>query len=483
MAHKIKDFEKGLIAACLQDSKIVERAMMAKIKPHHFKDRDCGIIFDIIGQLTREGAEVNPKTIGMSVGFRTDIEKRHKDVLKSKISSYSKDNVDITEFSIMTMVEKRRVTDITSSIGDIIDRIHEGTSSADELEKELSHLVKSISAKGDKIDLGEYNTLDAWRERVETRRQMRQAMEEGGAGYLKLAGYLTVFKDYFPNGFPPQTITSVAGMTNVGKSHMMNAFAYMSILPENACNTLYIISENRRIETESRLDSIMSGEDSQEVAKGEESRVQEKIFKRQKKDGWGRLFTCKVTVGKFDKSTIETAMDFIREHYGVTINVLVIDSPDHMVPEGMSERAFGWEKKGGVYNDIKALADDYNLPIITSVPSQAATEGKSDVGNANVAGSYDIARMVDNMIMFLHSPQDDLLNRRRVKVTKLRGAALDAQIIALRLKSDLTYTVWRELDEETDEPMDGENESQSSKFVSKFTKAGFSVVYDDEDED
>lgn len=481
MNHKIKDFEKGLIAACLQDHKIVERAIMAKIKPKHFKDRDCRIIFEIITSLSKEGSEVNTKTISMTTSLRTDIEDRHKDVIKSKVKSYSSDTVDIAEFSIKTMIEKRRITDITSSIGEVVDRIHDGVASADDLEAELSLLMKSLSSKGDTIDLGEYNTLDSFRERVTERNLMAKAMEDGGTGYFRLAGYLNVFADYFPQGFPPQTITTIAGMTNVGKSHMMNAFAYMSILPENACNTLYIISENRRIETESRLDAIMSGEAASEIAKGNPSDIHEKIFKRQKKHGWGRLFTCKVTVGKFDKLTIEAAMDFIHENYGAKVNVLVIDSPDHMTPVGLGDRAMGWERKAGVYNDIKSLADTYNLPVITSVPSQAATEGKADVSSANVAGSYDIARLVDNMIMFLHSPQDELLNRRRLKVTKLRGAAMDGRIISLRLKEDLTYTEWRELDETTDEQMN--DDGTESTYISKFRRAGFAVTRGDEEID
>jgi len=480
MTHKIKDFEKGLIAACLQDRKILDRAVMARVKPQHFKDRDCKIIFDVITNLAKEGSEVNFKTVSMTVSLRTDIEDRHKDVIKSKVKSYSTDEVDIAEFSIKTMIEKRRVTDITSAIGEIVDRIHDGSASADELENELSFLIKSLSAKGESIDLSEYNTLEAWQSRVAERQLIQQAITDGGSGYFRLAGYLNVFEDYFPMGFPPQTITTVGGMTNVGKSHMMNAFAYMSIMPENACNTLYIISENRRIETESRLDSIMSGQSADVIARGEPSVVHEKLFKRQRKKGWGRLFTCKVTVGKFDKSTIEAAIDFIQEHYSAKINVLVIDSPDHMAPVNVSAKAVSWEKKAAVYNDIKSLADEYNLPVITSVPMQAATEGKADVSSANVAGSYDISKLVDNMIMFLHSPQDDLLNRRRLKVTKLRGAVMDGKIIALRLKPDLTYTVWRELDETTDEQID---EEPVTNFISKYTRAGFSVTRgDDEDE-
>ncbi len=478
MAHKIKDYEKGLVAACLQNEKLVDRAIRARIKPGHFKDRDCAIIFEIITSLHKQGAEVNGKSVGMSVNLNTEIEDRHRDVIKSKVGAYSKDEVDITEFSFQVMVEKRRVMDMTRSMGEIVDKIYEGQATADELEKEISRMMKVISDKGSEMDLAEYNTVESWRDRVEDRRQTRQAMEEGGSGYLKLAGYLTVFEDYFQLGFPPQTITGVAGMTGVGKSHMMNAFAYMSILPENACNVLYLISENRRIETESRLDAIMLGEDINELFTDDPPESKEKIFKRQRKKGWGRLFTCKVTVNKFDRTTIEAAMEFIEDQYQAKINVLIIDSPDHMISANVNDRSNGWEKKSAVYDDIKGLADEYCMPVITSVPMQASTEGKADVSSANVAGSYNISKMVDNLIMFLHSPQDDLLNRRRLKVTKLRGAPLDGRIISLRLKSDLTYTEWKELDESTDEPIE-----DSRNFVSKFKKAGYGVEYERDDEE
>lgn len=474
------DYEKGLIGVCLQNRAMLDRAFRAKVTEAHFNDKDCAYLFKIMIDLDKAGSEVNLKTVLMSLGLKKDIEKKRREILESKAKNYANTDIDFKEFSINTMVEKRRFFDIARSVLSITEHIYNNTATADDLEKELNQVAKLASNKGAEIDASEYTTIKSWNERVALRHALNKSAEQEGAGYLKVAGYLDFLKEYFPLGFPPQTLTGVSGMTGVGKSHFMNAFAYMAILPENACNVLYFISENRRIETESRLDSIMLGRTYASLyTEAEVDPSAEEVFKKQKKNGWGRLFTSKVVVDRFDINTITETLEYVQEKYSVKIDVVIIDSPDHMVP---TEPIFKMnEKKAAVYKDIKALADERSLVLIVSIPQKAGSVGKSDISSEDVGGSYDIPRILDNLIMFLYCTQDDFLHRRRIKVTKLRGNSLDGKIIPLRLKNDLTYTLWQELESDTDEPLEGIDIDEEGKikfnptFESQFTEEEIDV--------
>jgi len=465
------DYEKGLIAACLQDTELFKRTARAKVTHSHFRDKDCSYLFKVMTDLAQQGSEVNEHTVLMSVSLKKDIEKKHKDILTSKVKSYANQSLDFKQFSINTMVEKRRMFDIMRNLVAVTEKIHNHTATADELEKELSRLAKDASNSGQEIDVVEYNTINSWNYRVAERHAISLSAESDGAGYLKVAGYLDFLADYFPLGFPPQTLTGVSGMTGVGKSHFMNAFAFMSIMPVNACNVLYFISENRRIETESRLDSIFLERTYASLyTEAQSDPVAEEVFANQKKKGWGRLFTSKVVVDRFDINTIEQTIEFVEESFGTKISVIIIDSPDHMVP---STQVFKMnERKAAVYKEIKAMADSKSLVMIVSIPQKAGSVGKSDISSDDVAGSYDIPRILDNLIMFLHCTQDDFLHRRRIKVAKLRGNALDGKIIPLRLKNDLTFTLWEELNDHTDEPIEGLTMGEDGKLK-------FSPVFED----
>jgi hypothetical protein len=470
-----KGYEKGLVSACIQDTEFLERAVRAKVKPTHFTDKDCGIVYRIASELLEQGSEVNESTLCQSVSLLQEFEDRHKRVLVSKIRDMANSDVDTKNFSHNVMVEKRRVLDFTRELLSITDKISSGRVTADELEADFARASKAGSNKGEELDVVEYNTVERWRDRVVERQAISNSMEQDGTGYLRITDTMAYLRPYFPLGLPPQTITGVSGMTGVGKSHMMNAFAFMAIQPENCCNVLYFISENRRIETESRLDAVLLERTYIELYAGAgRDPFAEAMFAKQKSE-WGRLFTCKVTVTQFDAQTIEVAVDMMKEKFGVRPDVIVIDSPDHMEPVFSGGKGtLHWQRKSAVYNEIKSLADRMDVPVITSIPQPSSTEGKNDVSSADVAGSYDISKMVDNLIMFLHSAADDLLSRRRIKVTKIRGAATDGKIIPLRLRNDLRFVEWEELTEATDEPI----RAQENETMRRFT-----IVPDDIEEE
>jgi hypothetical protein len=73
---------------------------------------------------------------------------------------------------------------------------------------------------------------------------------------------------------------------------------------------------------------------------------------------------------------------------------------------------------------------------------KASSVGQSSVKSEDVGGSYDIARICDNLLMFNVDPEDRLLNRGKIQVTKARDNSTDNKIIYFYFENTHRLLPW-----------------------------------------
>lgn len=288
------------------------------------------------------------------------------------------------------------------------------------------------------VDVKLYNSFSAWEERKDARVEAQKHLGNS----IMMTGNLSIFDKAFKRGFEPATITVFGGNTGVGKSLMLLNVAKEAISPRNKLNGLFVIAENREIESTSRLDAVLLDRDYNFLWPDEETKDREGDMLFSSMDDWGKLYVVKFQVGHFNAEDIRSIFEDFFKVNGVEPQFLIIDSPDHMNPIKWSPKLN--ERKGEVYLDLKNICDDYGIPVIGSLPMQASAAKKKTLSAEDGAGSYDIAKIADNAVFFASTDEDELLNRRTLHVVKNRGGQVFKDPFYFKLKNSLVLEPWDE---------------------------------------
>ena len=280
---------------------------------------------------------------------------------------------------------------------------------------------------------------------------------------------LSPFKKYFTRGFQPEEVIAIGGPTYAGKSILLTNFIRLAAHPKNGMNVLYVFAENRYVQAASRLDSIILNENYQVLYENAlENRTGGKFFRKAKEKGWGQIIMAKVQPKKFTADTIDSMIEEIEMDLGIKIHVLAIDSPDH---QEARDRQDAWHQgKGQVYYENKQLTMERGLINISTLPMKASSVKKESVQNEDAAGSYDISRVCDDMIMFNKSDTDQMLNRATIQVTKNRDGVTDSKKNYFHFDPSLRLIPW---DEAFDSKISPEEDPDQIVYKIKKFKEGY----------
>lgn len=435
-------YEKQLISSIIQDpTTMMRKVQRSRIQPKHLSGKPERYFLSKFMELTGEGSEITLLSVTETVLHDIKLDKKIRQVYVNIAEDYSKAELDSVNFSINFLTQKRKDYELERLLNDSFESYSSDESSKEVLESMMLQ-IKRINTGADSYELTEYTSEEQW----ESRKAKRLQTANAASSSIQFYGELKWLAKYFPRGFEAATITNVGGNTGVGKSMLLNNIARIATMPPNSLNGLYIISENKKILTESRLDATFLNRkyDRLYLKNLEKDEAGDNFFKDSKKNGYGKLFTAKVTIKKFDARTIETFLDEMIE-MGCPADFVIIDSPDHMLPSESS--MITHEKKALVYEDIKALCDEkggYNIPFITSLPMKASAAKLKKVSAEDAGGAYAISQIADNQIFFYKSEEDIMLGRRRCEIVKIRDGFMDGEMLYLKLTDELRFVDWEE---------------------------------------
>lgn len=462
--------EKILVAACLKDPETLRRAIRSKLKPHHIEDKVASYLYAASLDISKD-SPVSQEILFEYVRLDRKLDDKQKSFYVRSVEDFFSMDTSGSSFTLKKISEKVKEKELAITLRDSIDRVLQGNQ-VDGVLDELHQKVSALKAVEEAYEI--YDYWQDWKERKAERLQVESSL----GNCLKLGLNLHPFARYFKRGFQAQEITAIGGPTYAGKSVMLSNFIHLAINPFNGLNVLYIFAENKKVQAASRLDAIVLDRDYDNLfinalkdPRGDE------LFRDSAKAGYGGMKIAKVIPNEFDAITIKSMIDDCRAE-GFFPDVVAIDSPDHQVP--IQKTNSSWQAKSAVYWENKALATKEEIIMLCTLPMKASSKRADKVEAEDAAGSYDIARIADNLIFFSMKPEDRLLSRASLQVVKNRDGAIDDKIIHFKFTNSLRLVPWEdamagmeEVDEETGEVTASNRTyklSDPNTFDSKFSR-------------
>jgi archaellum biogenesis ATPase FlaH len=429
------DYESILLSACIKDIHLFKKARRADIGKHFFTDKYQRFIYSALDQLV-DFDYYDVETIKAYIYESREVEDSFKhgclDTLKELVIIDSSN----ADFSYDVLKNKSHEKEMNMLLNKAAKMVL-AKEPVKEVFEEMSLLSGKISTSRSAYEA--YAYYDGWQSRKSERVEV--ISEENKS--LKFVENLSPFKNYFTRGISKEEITAIGGPTYAGKSIMLSNFINMAANPINGLNVMYVFAENRAIQALSRLDSIFLDRDYENLFVTSSDSRGDRFFLNAKQEGWGDLMAFKVTPGAFNVNDIKAMIDECRSR-GFVPDVLAVDSPDHQI--SVKNLKDSWQVKGQVYWELKALAEAEKLILLTSLPMKASSVKNTAPRSEDVAGSYDISRIVDNLILFNVNPDDSILGRVNVVVTKNREGRVDNKDIQFRVKNSLKVQPWDEFE-------------------------------------
>jgi hypothetical protein len=460
------NFEKTLVAGCLQDENILKKAIRARLKPAHLEEKVHRYLYGVATEVYKFGP-VTKDVVLEYIRLDSNLEDKVRAIYLHSVSDYFSADIASANFTLANISKKIKEKEVARIVTDVVDRIG-NNAPIEEVIEDLHYY--SAALRNTKV---EYEIYDYW-EDWDKRRSERLEIELESNRSLRMDLNMSPFKKYFPRGWQSKDITAIGGVTGVGKSVLLSNLIRLAIHPCNGLNAVYIFAENKKVQAASRLDAVLldRGYDNLFLNVASDPRGEE-FFKGPGKDGYGNLKIVKVVPGEFDAMTIKAILDECREE-GMAPDIVFIDSPDHAEP--VAKVSAYWEKKGKVYWELKALADNEDVIMVTTLPMKPSSAKADSVSAEDGAGSYDISRICDNLIFFAVQKEDRFLGRASLKVTKSRDKGIDDAIISFKFTNSLRLIPWDEVAEGV-KKKDGElvykikdYEELEESFKDKFNK-------------
>jgi replicative DNA helicase len=248
----------------------------------------------------------------------------------------------------------------------------------------------------------------------------------------------------------------ITAPTGVGKSHMLvNLGAAAVKKGKNVIHYTFELTENA---TGLRYDSNICMIPSNEVPERSEE-VREAYSEM---EGLGRIIIKEYPTGTATVQTLRSHIEKLSLK-GFIPDLLVIDYADIMRSSRQYESMRHELKK--VYEDLRNLAMEKNIPIWTASQSNRDSASSDIVGLENMSESYGKAQVADVVVSISRKPAEKASGLGRLYIAKNR-AGRDGILFPIKLNTAMSmFSVIENADEMTLEEAKGKNESDIKKVL------------------
>ena len=248
----------------------------------------------------------------------------------------------------------------------------------------------------------------------------------------------------------------ITAPTGVGKSHMLvNLGAAAVKKGKNVIHYTFELTENA---TGLRYDSNICMIPSNEVP--DRSDEVKEIYEETK--GLGRLIIKEYPTGEASAQTLRSHIDKLTLK-GFMPDLLVIDYADIMRSSRKYDSMRHELKK--VYEDLRNLAMEKNIPIWTASQSNRDSASSDIVGLENMSESYGKAQVADVVISISRKPTEKASGMGRIFIAKNR-AGRDGIVFPIKLNTAMSrFSVVENAEEMTLNEAKSKNESDIKKVL------------------
>lgn len=420
------------------------RKVLPYIKTEYFQNRNEKVIFDIIlSYFNKYNRLPSLQTILIDLENYNKINDEQFKEIKIILESLQLDNdhseqwlIDQTEFFCK---DKAIYLALMESIEIIDDKNNNKSRGA--IPKILSDAI-SISFDS---NIG-HELLDDWEKRYDYYHTKEN----------RISFDLEILNKITQGGLPNKSLTVIMAPPYGGKSLFLNSFAAYNL--QEGKNVLYITLELSEESIAQRIDANLLDVPISEIVNLEKHIYENKIQAIRNKTK-GKLIIKEYPAASAGSSNFRYLLNELKVKKNFIPNIIYIDylniCASSRLKAGVGFNMYSYIK--AVCEELRGLATEFDLPIVTATQTNRAGVGNSDPEMTDVAESFSVAATAD--LMFALVCNDQMQEENKIMVKQIKNRYNDINIYKRfflgidRLKFKL-YDVDEMLDNESGEIID-----------------------------
>jgi replicative DNA helicase len=434
------------------------RKVIPFLRTEYFQERTDKVLFDIISDYVKKYSTFpTVQTVAIELSIKDGVEADDFEEAKAFLSEITKEDVNIdwlTDTAESWCKERAVYNAIVEASKIVSDKT--GKMSRDGIPK----LLEDALAVSFETNIG-HDYLEDWEDRFDYYHD----------DTLRLPFHIEYLNKITGGGIPPKTLSVILAGTGVGKSMFMCDLAAHHLMAGK--NVLYITLELSEEMVSERIDANLMDTDLDLIGSISKEAFSGKIGKMKSKT-IGKLIVKEYPTMGAGAANFRYLLNELKMKKGFVPDVIYID----YINICQSTRFKGGPSASmGTYNIIKMVAEelrglavDYNVPVITATQTNRGGFTSTDLGLEDTAESFGLPATADFMIALSEDEELRLMNQIQAKQLKnrFRDVNKDRKFIMGVTKSKMRFN---DIEPSAQRNLDSSGQKEQPK-PDRFTPAG-----------
>lgn len=402
-----EELERDLFVSFVQDKKIFA-SFHEDIESHYFTDKNNEKLFKVFNFYFKKYKHIPTLNQTKSLIAKAQKSISNKEELSEYVDGIFKNPILTTheiqylEDSLRTFIKRSKVK---TAILESIDLLEDPKQFM-----KIDSLIRNAILWKDNVSLGTNMTNVV--ERYERTKEMFEHVV--GTPWPSLNKYLS-------GGFMNKTLTCIFAGSSIGKSIALDNAAQYAY--EHGFNVLEITLEMSEEIKGLRIDSSLTNKDLKSLVENNEDSI--KIWNSHK-DKKNKFFIKEYPSSTISAQHIENYLYKLEVYEDFKPDILFVDYAGLMLPTGANKNSL-YEAGGAVMEDLRALAINYNIPVVTAdqLKREAINMPIDELDESFIADSDRKRRNIDNGIIIASVPEERAAGVSGWKIIKNRNGDKD----------------------------------------------------------
>ncbi|AIX21499.1 DNA primase-helicase [Synechococcus phage ACG-2014f] len=397
---------ENLILRSLSHSEGFSRKVIPFIKPDYFHDNAEKVLFEEIAQyIVKYNSNVTVQALSIEVEQRTDLSDSDVKTIRTILDDF--DAVTGTDEWMIDSTEKWCKKQA------IYNALMESVSIANgDSQTKAEDAIPSILSEALGVSF-DSNVGHDYIENAEDRWEYYHQKEDKIPFDIDLLNAIT------KGGLPNKTLNIALAGTGVGKSLFMCHVAASSLMQGK--NVLYITAEMAEEKIAERIDSNLLNVNIKDLSELPKQMFEKKIDAVSKKTQ-GSLVIKEYPTASAHSGHFKSLLNELKLKKNFTPDIIFIDylniCASSRIRAGANANSYTLVKS--IAEEIRGLAVEFNVPIVSATQTTRSGYGNSDVGITDTSESFGLPATADLMIALISTEELEGLGQIMVKQLKNR---------------------------------------------------------------
>ncbi len=397
---------ENLILRSLSHNERFSRKVIPFIRPDYFHDNAERVLFEEIAQyIVKYNSNVTIQALGIEVESRTDITDSDIKTIRAILEDF--DPVTGTDEWMIDSTEKWcKKQAIYNALMESVS-IANGDSKTKAEDAIPSILSEALGVSFDS------NVGHDYIENAEDRWEYYHQKED------KIPFDIDLLNTITKGGLPNKTLNIALAGTGVGKSLFMCHVAASSLMQGK--NVLYITCEMAEEKIAERIDSNLLNVNIRDLSELPKQMFEKKIDAVSKKTQ-GSLVIKEYPTASAHSGHFKSLLNELKLKKNFTPDIIFIDylniCASSRIRAGSNANSYTLVKS--IAEEIRGLAVEFNVPIVSATQTTRSGYGNSDVSITDTSESFGLTATADLMIALISTEELEGLNQIMVKQLKNR---------------------------------------------------------------